>query len=38
MSGALGRLLDLWVMHRMVMDETQHVFLGGGVGESFCLC
>ena len=28
--GALRRLVDLWVMYRMVMDETQHVFFGGG--------
>ena len=27
----------LWVMHGMVMDETLHVFPGGGVGELFCV-
>ena len=25
--------MDVWVMHGMVMDETLHVFPGGGVGE-----
>ena len=30
--GTLSRLVDLWVMRGMVMDETQHVFPGGGVG------
>ena len=38
MCGARSRLVDLWVMHGMVMDETQHVFLGGGVGELLHVC
>ena len=38
MCGARSRLVDLWVMHGMVMDETQHVFLGGGVGELLSVC
>ena len=33
--GARSRLVDFWVMHGMVMDETPHVFPGGGVGELF---
>ena len=36
--GARSRLVDFWVMHGMVMDETQPVFPGGGVGELFCVC
>ena len=24
--GARSRLVDLWVMHGILMDETQHVF------------
>ena len=36
--GPLSRLVDLWVMHSMVIDETQHVFPGRGVGESFRVC
>ena len=35
---ARGRLVDFWVMHGMVMDETLHVFHGGGVGELFRVC
>ena len=34
MGGACGDrsgLADIWVMHGMVMDETLHVFPGGGV-------
>ena len=31
--GARSRLVALWIMHGMVMDETQHVLPGGGVGE-----
>ena len=31
--GARSGLVDVWVMHGMVMDETLHVFPGGGVGE-----
>ena len=34
MGGACGArswLVDVWVMHGMVMDETLHVFPGGGV-------
>ena len=29
----LSRLVDLWVMQGMMMDETQHVFAGGGGGK-----
>ena len=36
--GLLSRLMHVWVMYGMVMDETQHVFLGGGVGESLRVC
>ena len=35
---APSRLLDLWVTHRMLMEETQHVFPCGGVGELLCVC
>ena len=41
MGGVCGvgsGLVDVWVMHGMVMDETLHVFPGGGVGELFCVC
>ena len=31
-------LVDVWVIHGMVMDETLHVFPGGGVGELFRVC
>ena len=30
--------MDVWVMHGMVMDETLHVFPGGGVGEFLRVC
>ena len=36
--GARSGLVDFWVMHGMVMDETLHAFPGGGVAELFCLC
>ena len=36
--GARSGLLDVWVMHGMVMDETLHVFPGGGVGELLRVC
>ena len=36
--GLLSRLMHIWVMYGMVMYDTQHVFPGGGVGESFLLC
>ena len=36
--GARGRLVDFWVMHSMVMDETLGVFAGGRVGELFRVC
>ena len=36
--GARSGLVDVWVMHRMVMDETLHVFPGGGVGELLRVC
>ena len=29
---ARSGLVDFWVMQGMVMDETLHVFPGGGVG------
>ena len=35
---ARSGLVDVWVMHGMVMDETLHVFPGGGVGELFRVC
>ena len=35
---ARSGLVDVWVMHGMVMDETLHVFPCGGVGELFLLC
>ena len=36
--GARSELVDVWVMHGMVMDETLHVFPGGWVGELFRGC
>ena len=36
--GARSGLVDFWVMHGMVMDETLHVFSGGGVGELIRVC
>ena len=36
--GARSGLVDVWVTHGMVMDETRHVFPGGGVGELFRVC
>ena len=36
--GARSRLVDFWVMHGMLMDETPHVFPGGGVSELFRVC
>ena len=36
--GARSRLVDFWVMHIMVMDETQHVSPGDQVGEFLCVC
>ena len=36
--GARSGLVDVWVMHGMVMDETLHVFPGGGVGELLRAC
>ena len=41
MGGACGAqswLADVWVMHGMVMDETLHVFPGGGVCELLSVC
>ena len=35
---ARGGLVDVSVMHGMVMDETLHVFPGGGVGELHRVC
>ena len=35
---AWGTLVHLWVMHSMAIDETQHVFPGGGVGDLFPVC
>ena len=36
--GARSGSVDFWVMHGMVMDETLHVFPGGGVRELFRVC
>ena len=36
--GARSGLVDLWGMHSMVLDETLHVFPGGGVGELLRVC
>ena len=36
--GARSGLVEVWVMHGMVMDETLHVFPGGGVGELLHVC
>ena len=36
--GLLERLMHIWVMCSMVMDETQNVFPGGGIGELLCVC
>ena len=36
--GARSGLADVRVMHGMVMDETLHVFPGGGVGELLRVC
>ena len=36
--GARSGSADVWVMHGMVMDETLHVFPGGGVGELLRVC
>ena len=36
--GARNGLVDVRVMHGMVMDETLHVFPGGGVGDLFRVC
>ena len=36
--GALNRLLHVWVMYGMVMDEKQHVFPGVWVRQSFPVC
>ena len=36
--GARSGLVDVWIMHGMVMDETRHVFPGGWVGELFRVC
>ena len=38
MCGARGRLVDFWVMHGMVTDETLHVFSGSRVDELFRVC
>ena len=35
---ARSRLMDLWVMDGMGMDETQHVFPSGGVAELLHVC
>ena len=36
--GARSGLVDVWVMHGMVMDETLHVFFCGGVAELLRVC
>ena len=38
LCGAQSGLVVVWVMHGMVMDETLHVFPGGGVGELLSVC
>ena len=41
MGGACGArcgLVDVWVMHGMVMDETLQESPGGGVGELLRVC
>ena len=38
MCGGPSGLVDVWVMHGMVMDETLHVVPGGGVGELLGVC
>ena len=38
MCGARSGLVDVGVMHGMVMDETLHVFPGGGVSELLRVC
>ena len=35
---ARSGLVDVWVMHGVVMDETLHVFPGCGVGELLRVC
>ena len=35
---AWSGLVDVWVMHGMVMDETLHVLPGGRVGGLFRVC
>ena len=35
---ARSRLVDFWVLHGIVMDETQHLFPGGRVGELLRVC
>ena len=37
-GGAQSGLVVVWVMHGMVVDETLHVFPGGGVGELLSAC
>ena len=36
--GVRSGLVDVWVMHGMVMNETLHVFPGGWVGELLRVC
>ena len=36
--GVLSRLVHIWVMYGMAMDETQHVFPGSGVGDLLRVC
>ena len=36
--GAWSGLADVCVMHGIVMDETLHVFPGGGVSELLRVC
>ena len=38
LCGARSRLVDFWLLHSMIMDETQHVFSGGGVCELLPVC
>ena len=36
--GVLSRLVHIWVMYGMIMDQTQHAFPGSRVGELLRVC
>ena len=38
MCGLQSRSVHIWDMYVMVMDETQHVFPGGRMGQGLCVC